>query len=109
LAAIGIYGVVAYTVAHRTTEIGVRLALGATPGRVVGQIVREGFKVVLWGAVVGWIVVYMVSIHINQGAPFDTGAFVGVPLLLLIVAAVACWLPARRAASVDPMLALRRE
>ena len=57
LAAVGIYGVVAYTVAHRTTEIGVRLALGATPRRVVSQVVRESLKVIVAGAVVGWLAV----------------------------------------------------
>ena len=109
LAAIGIYGVVAYTVAHRTREIGVRLALGATPGRIVKQVVRESLTVILLGAALGWMAVFVVSAHINAGAPFDVGAFVGVPALLLIVATFACWVPARRAAAVDPMRALRQE
>ncbi len=109
LAAIGIYAVVAYSVAHRTTEIGVRLALGATPRRVVWQVVRESLTVIAAGAAVGWAAVYMVNIHINRGAPFDRGSFVGVPLLLLAVAAIACWIPARRAATVDPVIALRQE
>ncbi len=108
LAAIGIYGVVAYTVAHRTTEIGVRLALGATPARIVRQVIRESLTVILMGAAVGWIAVFIVSAHINRG-PFDFGAFVGVPALLLGVATFACWVPARRAAAVDPMRALRTD
>jgi len=109
LAAIGIYGVVAYTVAHRTAEIGLRLALGATPGRIVRQVIRESLTVILMGAAVGWIAVFVVSAHINRGAPFDFAAFVGVPALLLAIATFACWIPARRAAAVDPMLALRQD
>jgi predicted permease len=109
LAAIGIYGVVAYAVAQRTREIGVRLALGATPRRVVKQIVREGLRVVGIGAALGWIAVYIVNVHINSGDPFDSGAFIAVPALLVAVAAVACWIPARRAARVDPMVALRHD
>jgi ABC-type antimicrobial peptide transport system permease subunit len=109
LAAIGIYAVVAYGVAQRTTEIGVRLALGATPGRVVRQVVRQSLKVILIGAAIGWGLVWIVNIHINRGGPFDAGAFVGVPLVLLAVATLASWLPARHAARIDPMLALRRD
>ena len=109
IAAIGIYAVVAYSVAQRTTEIGVRLAIGASPGRVVRDVVRQSLKVVAIGAAIGWFVVYMVFIHINRGAPLDGTAFVGVPLLLGAVAAVASWIPARRAATVDPLVALRHE
>lgn len=109
LAAIGISGVVAYTVAHRTKEIGVRLALGATPQRVVSQVVRESLKVIAAGALIGWLAVYFVTIHINCGAPLGLGAFVLVPALLLAVATLACWIPARRAAAIDPMLALRQD
>jgi ABC-type antimicrobial peptide transport system permease subunit len=109
LAAIGIYAVVAYGVAQRTTEIGIRIALGATGHRVVWQIVRETLRVVTIGSVLGWLPVYIVQIHIAPGRPLDPGVFAGVPLLLLGVAALACWLPARRAAGVDPMVALREE
>jgi ABC-type antimicrobial peptide transport system permease subunit len=109
LAAIGIYAVVAYGVAQRTTEIGVRLALGAPPRRVVVQIVRETLRVILAGAAAGWFIVYIVQIHIAPGRPLDPIVFAGVPTVLLLVAAAACWLPARRAASVDPMVALRQE
>jgi predicted permease len=109
LAAIGIYAVVAYTVAGRTTEIGVRLALGAVAGRVVPQIVREGLRPVGVGALVGWLAVFTVQIHIAPGRPLDGAIFLGVPVALLAVAATACWLPARRAARVDPVVALRHE
>jgi ABC-type antimicrobial peptide transport system permease subunit len=109
LAAIGIYAVVAYSVARRTNEIGVRLALGASAGRVVAQIVRESLHVIGIGALVGWSIAFVVDIHLARGGSIDRPAFLGVPAILLLVAAFACWLPARRAATIDPMLALRRE
>ena len=109
LAAIGIYAVVSYAVAQRTAEIGLRLALGATGGRVVRQVMRQTLNVVVAGAAVGWIAVYMVHIHINSNEPFDPMVFVGVPAMLLAVAALACWIPARRGTRVDPMMALRQE
>ena len=108
LAAIGIYAVVAYAVSQRTTEIGVRLALGATARRVVSQFVGESLRVVGAGALAGWIVALFIAIHLVRG-PIDAVTFVGVPLALLLVAAFACWLPARRATSVDVMAALRQD
>jgi predicted permease len=107
LAAIGIYAVVAYTVSHRTAEIGVRLALGASAGRVVSQIVRESLRVVGIGAVVGVLIAFVVAIHVMQGAPINAVVFVGVPLILMLVATAASWVPARRASRVDPVIALR--
>ncbi len=109
LAAIGIYAVVDYSVARRTSEMGVRLALGATAGRVVAQVVRENMRVVGIGAAVGWMIAFMVYIHVAPGAPPDIPAFVGVPILLLAVAAAASLLPARRAGRIDPLVALRHE
>jgi predicted permease len=106
LAAIGIYAVVAYTVSHRTTEIGVRLALGATAGGVIAQIVRESLVVICVGAAVGWVCVFAVYIRLFRGT-LDIPAFIGVPALLLLVATLSCWLPARRAARLDPAVALR--
>lgn len=108
LAAIGIYAVVAYAVAQRTTEIGVRLALGATAGRVVSQIVGESLRVIGAGALVAWLIALFVAVHLVRG-PIEPVVFVGVPLALLLIAAFACWLPARRATSVDVMTALRQE
>ena len=107
LAAIGIYAVVAYTVSQRTAEIGVRIALGATTGRVVRQIVRETLRVVGIGATIGWTLAFLVAIHVVRGAPINLTIFVGVPALLMLVAAGASWLPARRASRVDPVVALR--
>ena len=107
LAAIGIYAVVAYTVSQRTTEIGVRLALGATPRGVVGQFVRESLLVIGVGALAGWAIA--LSAVIVYGGAIDVLTFVGVPALLMVVATVACWLSARRAAGCDPMPALRQQ
>jgi predicted permease len=109
LAAIGIYAVVAYTVSHRTAEIGVRIALGATASRVVRQIVRETLRVVGIGAGVGVTLAFLVAIHVMRGAPINLVIFIGVPAVLMLVATGASWLPARRAARVDPVVALRAE
>ena len=108
LAATGIYAVVAYAVSQRTTEIGVRLALGATSLRVVSQIVGESLRVVAAGATVAWFLGVFIAVHLVRG-PIDAVAFGGVPLALFAVAAFASWLPARRATRVDVMTALRRE
>ena len=108
LAASGIYAVVAYAVSLRTTEIGVRLALGATTGKVMAQFVREHLIVVAVGALAGWLVAFAVVVDLLS-APVDVRVFAGVPSLLLAVAAVACWWPARRVTKVDPIVALRAE
>ena len=109
LAAIGIYAVVAHAVAHRTAEIGVRLALGARAGRVVAQIVGESLRVIGIGMLAGWLVVFVVAIHAAPRGTLDALLLLGVPALLLLVAAAACWVPARRATRIDPMVALRHE
>jgi predicted permease len=108
LAAIGIYAVVAYTVSQRTKEIGLRLALGATVNGLVRRILAETLRIVATGAMVGWALFLFVHLHLIRG-PLYLSVFVGVPVLLMSVAAVACWVPARRAATVDPMVALRQE
>jgi predicted permease len=109
LAAIGIYAVVAHAVAHRTAEIGVRLALGARAERVVAQIVGESLRVIGIGMLAGWLVVFVVAIHAAPRGTLDAPLLLGVPALLLLVAAAACWVPARRATRIDPMVALRHE
>jgi predicted permease len=108
LAAIGIYAVVAYTVTHRTAEIGVRLALGASPRRVLTEVLVESMRVVTTGAAVGWSLAVIVSLHLVRG-PIYLSVFAGVPAVLLSVAAAASWLPARRASRVDPLIALRQD
>ena len=108
LAAIGIYAVVSYTVSLRTTEIGVRIALGATPRRVVSGLMIESLAVIAAGGLAGWLLAFVVALDFLQG-PVDAAVFAGVPAILLIVGAVACWLPARRAAHLDPLVALRQD
>jgi predicted permease len=109
LAAIGIYAVVSYAVARRTREIGVRLTFGATSGRVVLQIIRENLRVITWGAAIGWVVAFVISIHGITKGVVNLPVFIGVPAILLGVATLACWIPARRASRIDPMAALRHE
>ncbi len=109
LAAIGIYAVVAYTVAQRTREIGVRLALGATGRRVVTQIVGESLGMIGFGTLAGWLVAYLVGRQVAPAMHFDLPVYLGVPALLFAVALVSCWLPARRATRVDALVALRQE
>ncbi len=109
LAAIGIYAVVSYAVARRTREIGVRLALGATSGRVVLQIIRENLGVITWGTAIGWVFAFVISVHAITKGVVNLPVFIGVPAILLGVATLACWIPARRASRIDPMAALRHE
>jgi ABC-type antimicrobial peptide transport system permease subunit len=107
MAAIGIYAVVAYAVTHRTAEIGVRIALGATTGRVVRQIVRETLRVAGIGAIIGFMLAFLVAIHAMRGAPINLAIFLGIPAILMLVASGASWIPARRASRMDPVVALR--
>jgi macrolide transport system ATP-binding/permease protein len=108
-AAIGIYSVVAYNVAHRVTEIGIRMALGATGANVIAQIIGETIKVIAYGAVAGLAIAFIAYIHVVPGGPIDPRVFLGIPVILLLVAIAACWLPARRAAGLDPLTALRQQ
>jgi putative ABC transport system permease protein len=113
LAAVGIYGVMAFAVAQRTREIGVRMALGAARGRVLGDVLREGMTTALIGTLLGSAGAYGVG-RAMQGMVYGVGAldpaaFAAVALTLLGAALVACLVPARRAASVDPMVAFRQE
>jgi putative ABC transport system permease protein len=109
LAAIGIYAVVSYAVARRTREIGVRLAFGATSGRVVLQFIRENLGVITWGGAIGWTLALAISIRTIPKGAGNLPVFIGVPAILLGVATLACWIPARRASRIDPMAALRHE
>jgi ABC-type antimicrobial peptide transport system permease subunit len=113
LGMIGIYGVMSYIVSQRTGEIGVRLALGAEPGSVAGMIVRQGGLVALVGIAVGLATALagsrlMASLLYGVSSR-DPGVFAGAAAALLTIAMLACWLPARRAAAVDPLVALRSE
>jgi putative ABC transport system permease protein len=109
LVAIGIYAVISYNVSQRTIEIGVRIAIGATSDRVVGQIVKEGMMVATAGVLLAWLLAGLVQTHLFSGAQGALAVMVTVPIVLLGVAAFSCWLPARRATLVDPVVALRSE
>jgi predicted permease len=109
LAAIGIYAVVSYAVARRTREIGVRLAFGATSGRVVLQIIRENLVAITWGTTIGWVLALVISVRAITKGVVSLPVFIGVPAILLVVATLACWIPARRASRIDPVAALRHE
>jgi ABC-type antimicrobial peptide transport system permease subunit len=113
LAAVGIYGVMSYTVSQRTQEIGIRMALGAQPGNVQSMILGHSVKLTLIGVGLGLagafaLVRFLTSLLFGVGA-FDAVTFVGVPVLLAAVAIAASYLPARRAVRVDPIVALRYE
>jgi len=113
LSAIGIYGLMHYFVAQRTNEIGVRMALGARSGDVLALVLRQGLKLAAFGVAAGvlgaWGVTRLLSTLLFGVTPTDPLTFAMTPAFLLAVAAMACWIPARRAAHIDPMLALRQE
>ncbi|HEX8986112.1 MAG TPA: ABC transporter permease [Bryobacteraceae bacterium] len=113
LAAIGLYGVLAHTVSLRTQEIGIRAALGAQRRSVIGLVIRQGMRLAGLGIVLGVAGAFVLSESIRSllfgVAPTDPITYILAPALLTGVALVACWLPARRAVKVDPMVALRHE
>jgi putative ABC transport system permease protein len=113
LAAIGIYGLMAYSVEQRTQEIGIRLALGAQASSVKNMVVVQGMRLALVGVVLGlggafWLAKFITSFLFGVTAK-DPAVFAGVPVLLSAIAFLSVWLPARRASKVDPIIALRAE
>jgi putative ABC transport system permease protein len=113
LAAIGIYGVVAYSVSQRLREMGIRMALGAAPRDILRLVVSQGMRLALAGIVIGfvaslWLSKFLAS-ELFATEPKDPLTFSLVALVLACVALTACWIPARRAMRVDPMVALRYE
>ena len=113
LAAVGLYGVLAYTVTQRHREIGIRLALGAPKRNVLSLVIAQGMKLVLAGVAIGiagaLALTRVMRNLLYQIEPNDPLTLLAVSLLLVATALLACWLPARRAARVDPMEALRYE
>lgn len=113
LAAIGIYGVISYSVSQRTPEFGLRMALGAQQGSVVGLVLAQASKLTIAGAAIGigtsFLVARVLKTLIYGVSPTDPVTFTAVGLIVIVVALVACYVPARRATHADPMEALRAE
>ena len=113
LASVGLYGVMSYSVSNRRREIGIRMAMGARPGTVERLVLRQGATLTLIAMVLGWPAAWMLSklaaSFLYGIQPHDLLTFAMVPPILFVIALVACWVPARRAASVDPMQVLRTD
>ncbi|HEX3131137.1 MAG TPA: FtsX-like permease family protein, partial [Thermoanaerobaculia bacterium] len=111
LASVGIYGVIAFSVQQRTQEIGIRMALGAQQGSVLGMIVRQGLVQLAFGLGLGvllaWPTAKLLGNFLVGVTPHDPPTFVSVCLLLATVALLACWVPAQRASRTDPLVAIR--
>ena len=113
LSVVGLYGVLAYSVARRRREIGVRTALGAEPVDVMRLVLGQGLRLTLLGILLGILAAFWLNRWLSgllfEIRPFDLATFSAVSLLLLTVALIACWIPARRAARIDPIQALREQ
>jgi predicted permease len=113
LAAMGIYGVMAYVVNQRTHELGVRMALGAGAGRIIRLVLNQGFRLTLLGLLLGLAgavcLTHLLRNFLHGVSPFDPATFLVVSALLALISLAACGIPAWRAARVEPMIALRQE
>jgi putative ABC transport system permease protein len=119
LASIGLFGVLAYSVSQRTHEIGIRMALGANRGTVMRMILRQGMVLAVLGIALGLVGAYVLTKYLESWINLkqilfgvevsDPFTYVAIAVLLTVVALVACYIPARRATKVDPLVALRYE
>jgi ABC-type antimicrobial peptide transport system permease subunit len=113
LAAVGVYGVLAYSTRQRTRELGIRMALGADPRTVFGVVLRQGAILAMSGILIGLAASLLLTRALSSTlfgvSPTDPLTFIAVSLLLLLVALLACYIPARRAMRTDPLVALRYE
>ncbi len=113
LATVGLYAVMSFTVSQRTREIGVRIALGARHGNVLGHVMKQGLRLTAIGVVIGlmfaWAGTRVLGSLLYQTSTADRVTFIGISLFLALIALIACYLPARRATRINPMVALRCE
>jgi putative ABC transport system permease protein len=113
LALVGVYGVISYSVARRIQEIGIRMALGASPANVLRMVIRQGLMPVAIGVGLGaagsFALARVIASQLYGVTPTDPATFLATTAIVLAVACIACWIPARRATKVDPMIALRYE
>jgi putative ABC transport system permease protein len=113
LAAVGIFGVMAYSVAQRTRELGLRIALGASRGRILQLVMANGVRLTLIGVAIGLVGTFLLTRYVSSllfNVPvYDPLTLVGVVAALMVISLCACYLPARRATLVDPIVALREE
>ena len=113
LAVVGVYGVVSYGAAQRNREIGIRMAMGAKPIDILRLVLRQGVTLVAGGVLLGLVLTIALERVLRRvlliGSATDPVVFLGVTLLLTLIALAACYIPARRATRVDPMIALRHE
>jgi putative ABC transport system permease protein len=113
LAVVGVYGIVSYVTSQRTHEIGIRMALGAEPVQILKMVLRQGLFIVVVGLALGLVSAigagHLAADFLVGVSPSDPGTFLGVSLVLASIALLACYVPARRATKVDPVIALRHE